>query len=175
MTPLRILTGLLVALLACTSGPRTDEKRLRLELPEGFEHRSDSAMFPDEVPPGEVRFVRAAHPSGVEIDATFALSVPLEDSDLPAFTDHFDANAARLMPTLQIDGSKLVVENGVRMLVVAYRTRSGRYVGMMIFRACAGHMLRVFLRAPSTFSSDSVVPMGEALVRNVAAVRPEAP
>jgi hypothetical protein len=175
LTPLRILAGVLFTLIACTSEPRVDEARLRLELPEGFAHRTDSAMFPEEVPPGEVRFVRAAHPSGVEIDATFALSVPLEDSDLPAFTDHFTANAARLMPTLQIDGSKLIVENGVRMLVVAYRTRSDRYVGMMIFRACAGHMVRVFLQAPSIVPSEAIVPMGEALLRNVAAVRPEAP
>ena len=175
MNPLRILTGLLVALLACTSGPRSDEKCLRLELPDGFEHRTDSAMFPDEVPPGEVRFVRAAHPSGVEIDATLALSVPLADSDLPAFTDHFTANGGRLMPTLQIDGSKMIVENDVRMLVVAYRTRSGRYSGMMIFRACAGNLLRVILQAPSTIASEPIVPMGEALLRNVAAVRPEAP
>jgi hypothetical protein len=162
----------LLAALACARGaaPQADPADVPLALPEGFREAPASAMFPDETPPNEVRFLRAVHPSGAEIDGTLAPEVALTQREFPAFADHFAKNGPALFKALAVDGSKVVVESGTPVLVVFYRTLSDRYAGAMLYRSYRGVAMRVILQTPREFDRALALAMLDELVAGVAAL-----
>jgi hypothetical protein len=161
---------LLFGALACARGaaPEADLAGVSLPLPAGFEETQGSTMFPDETPEGEVRFLRAVHASGAEIDGTVARNVPLSSREFPAFADHFTKHGPATFTTLAIDGTKVVVEDGTPVLVVFYRTRNGRYAGAMLFRSYRGLAMRLIIQTPSEIDRSLAIGMLDALVASVA-------
>jgi hypothetical protein len=162
----------LLGALACARGaaPETELADVALALPEGFRETRESALFPDEAPGNEVRFLRAVHDSGSEIDGTLAPDVPLSKSQFAAFADHFARNGPALFRALAIDGSKVVVEGGTPVLVVFFRTRDDRYAGAMLFRSYRGVAMRLILQTPREIDRALAIGMLDALVASVAAL-----
>ena len=151
------------------ASPRVRASAPHLELPAGFTEvvRSETFGAPLE---GELRFALAAHRNGQEIEGAVATYVPLRNEDFAQFVEHFNESAPAIFRNLTIDASKPVVEHGVQLLVVLYRTNYGPHAGAMIFRSFAGNAMRVTLQGPSSIDPDVGVRTLDALVKSVAKI-----